>query len=62
MPNAMKPQPPERACARRLIVGISGSSGATYGLRLLQALKKTDLQVHLSSPPPAGSICATKPA
>ena len=47
MPNAMKPQPPERACARRLIVGISGSSGATYGLRLLQALKKTDLQVHL---------------
>ena len=47
MPNAMKPQPPERACARRLIVGISGSSGATYGLRLLQALKETDLQVHL---------------
>ena len=33
--------------ARRLVVGISGSSGAIYGLRLLRALKATDLEVHL---------------
>ena len=32
---------------RRLVVGISGSSGAIYGLRLLRALKATDLEVHL---------------
>jgi 4-hydroxy-3-polyprenylbenzoate decarboxylase len=30
-----------------LIVGISGASGAIYGVRLLQALKKINLPTHL---------------
>jgi 4-hydroxy-3-polyprenylbenzoate decarboxylase len=33
---------------RRLIVGISGASGAIYGIRLLQALTEyTDIETHL---------------
>lgn len=35
-------QPP-----RRLIVGISGASGAIYGVRILQALQDTDIETHL---------------
>jgi 4-hydroxy-3-polyprenylbenzoate decarboxylase len=31
----------------RLIVGISGASGAVYGVRLLELLRKTDIQTHL---------------
>jgi 4-hydroxy-3-polyprenylbenzoate decarboxylase len=31
----------------RLIVGISGASGAIYGVRLLQALRKTRVESHL---------------
>ncbi len=32
---------------RRLIVGITGASGAIYGVRLLQLLKETDVESHL---------------
>ena len=32
---------------RRLVVGISGASGAIYGVRILEALKKTDVETHL---------------
>jgi 4-hydroxy-3-polyprenylbenzoate decarboxylase len=32
---------------RRLIVGISGASGAVYGIRLLELLKNTDIETHL---------------
>ncbi|MBI3434111.1 MAG: UbiX family flavin prenyltransferase [Proteobacteria bacterium] len=32
---------------RRLIVGISGASGAIYGVRLLELLRKTDVETHL---------------
>lgn len=32
---------------RRLIVGITGASGVTYGVRLLQLLRNTDIQTHL---------------
>ena len=32
---------------RRLIVGISGASGARYGVRMLQALQGTDIETHL---------------
>ncbi|HEX4408134.1 MAG TPA: UbiX family flavin prenyltransferase [Xanthobacteraceae bacterium] len=31
----------------RLIVGISGASGAIYGVRLLEMLRKTDVETHL---------------
>lgn len=32
---------------RRLIVGISGASGAVYGVRLLELLKDTEIETHL---------------
>ena len=32
---------------RRLIVGISGASGTIYGVRMLEMLKKTDIETHL---------------
>ncbi|RMF08554.1 MAG: UbiX family flavin prenyltransferase [Alphaproteobacteria bacterium] len=31
----------------RLIVGISGASGAIYGIRLLQLLRQTNVETHL---------------
>ncbi|MHA1538354.1 MAG: UbiX family flavin prenyltransferase [Alphaproteobacteria bacterium] len=32
---------------KRLIVGISGASGVVYGVKMLQALKGTDVETHL---------------
>lgn len=32
---------------RRLLIGISGASGAIYGIRLLQLLKRSDIETHL---------------
>ncbi|HKY94699.1 MAG TPA: UbiX family flavin prenyltransferase [Kiloniellales bacterium] len=32
---------------RRLIVGITGASGAIYGVRILQALQGSDVETHL---------------
>ena len=32
---------------KRLIVGISGASGAIYGVRILQALQGSDIETHL---------------
>ncbi len=32
---------------RRLIVGISGATGIVYGVRLLEALRETDIETHL---------------
>lgn len=32
---------------RRLVVGISGASGAPIGVELLKALRKTDVETHL---------------
>jgi 4-hydroxy-3-polyprenylbenzoate decarboxylase len=32
---------------RRLVVGISGASGVIYGVRMLELLKKTDIETHL---------------
>ena len=32
---------------RRLIVGITGASGAVYGLRLLDALRAAQVETHL---------------
>lgn len=35
------------ATKKRLIVGISGASGAVYGVRLLEALKGSGVETHL---------------
>jgi 4-hydroxy-3-polyprenylbenzoate decarboxylase len=32
---------------KRLVVGISGATGAVYGIRLLEFLSKTDVETHL---------------
>jgi len=32
---------------RRLVIGISGASGAIYGIRMLEMLKETDIETHL---------------
>ena len=32
---------------RRLIVGITGATGIVYGIRLLDALRDTDIETHL---------------
>lgn len=40
---------------RRIIIGISGASGAIYGIRTLQALQNVpDLEIHLIMSPSAG--------
>ncbi|PYQ12218.1 MAG: phenolic acid decarboxylase subunit B [Acidobacteria bacterium] len=41
--------PPARAepAGRRLIVGITGATGTIYGVRLLQALQRSDVETHL---------------
>lgn len=39
--------------SNRMIVGISGSSGVIYGIRLLQALRETDVESHLVMSKPA---------
>src|ERR1700733_9699253 len=33
--------------AARLIVGVSGASGAFYGVRILELLRNTDIETHL---------------
>jgi flavin prenyltransferase len=32
---------------KRIVVGIAGASGVTYGIRLLECLKATDYETHL---------------
>src|SRR3979490_807592 len=32
---------------RRLVIGISGASGAIYGIRMLELLRGTDIEAHL---------------
>ena len=32
---------------KRIVIGISGASGVTYGVRLLSVLKETDYETHL---------------
>ncbi|MGJ8513562.1 UbiX family flavin prenyltransferase [Carnimonas bestiolae] len=44
---------PGSARATRLIVGISGASGAIYGIRLLMLLRDSDIETHLVMSPSA---------
>ena len=39
--------------ARRLVVGMTGASGAILGIRLLEALKPTEIETHLVVSPAA---------
>jgi 4-hydroxy-3-polyprenylbenzoate decarboxylase len=44
---------------RRIVVGMSGASGAIYGIRLLQVLKNTpDIETHFVMTSPAGQTIA----
>ena len=33
--------------SRRIVIGISGASGVTYGVRMLDVLRQTDFETHL---------------
>jgi len=33
--------------SKRIVIGISGASGVTYGARMLDVLRETDLETHL---------------
>ena len=37
----------EKAATKRLVVGISGASGAAYGVRALDALNELGIEIHL---------------
>ncbi len=45
---------------RRLIVGISGASGAILGIRLLEVLRQTDVETHLVLSPAAQTTIVTE--
>lgn len=44
----MRSEPSRPAAPRRIIVGISGASGFVYGVRLLEALRTLDVEIHLT--------------
>ena len=40
----------------RVVVGITGASGISYGIRLLEVLKEFDVEVHLTCSPSASLV------
>jgi 4-hydroxy-3-polyprenylbenzoate decarboxylase len=47
MTISSSPPADPRAVPRRLVVGISGASGAIYGIRILQVLQGSGIETHL---------------
>ncbi|MCM2375004.1 UbiX family flavin prenyltransferase [Aporhodopirellula aestuarii] len=43
---------------RRIVVAITGASGAPYAVRLLQALRMSDVEVHLTISPSGAAVIA----
>src|SRR6056300_948820 len=45
----IKIQKPNYRCSmsKRIVIGIAGASGVTYGIRMLECLKETDYETHL---------------
>jgi Fe-S cluster assembly iron-binding protein IscA len=37
----------DKGAGMKLVVGISGASGAIYGIRILEVLQKADVETHL---------------
>jgi len=53
MKNHMRNHPTTHPTPKRLVVGISGASGAILGIRLLEILKTKDIETHLVVSPAA---------
>ncbi|MEN8173316.1 MAG: UbiX family flavin prenyltransferase [Chloroflexota bacterium] len=49
----MTPQPGHSPDQRKLIIGMSGASGAVLGIRALEALRAVDIETHLVISPAA---------
>ncbi|MBB3208061.1 4-hydroxy-3-polyprenylbenzoate decarboxylase [Rhodopirellula rubra] len=43
---------------RRIVVAITGASGAPYAVKLLQALRRSDVEVHLTISPSGAAVIA----
>ncbi len=57
---ASEPSPaPRPARPRRLIVGLTGASGAVYGVRLLKRAQALDVETHLVATPAGRNISET---
>ncbi len=41
---------------RRIVLGVTGASGAIYAVRLLQVLVQTDAEVHLTISPSGAAV------
>lgn len=50
----------EGRVTQRIIIGISGASGAIYGVRMLEALRDTPVETHLVMSPMAQVTLATE--
>lgn len=49
------------ASPKRMIIGISGASGVTYGVRLLQLLRNAGVETHLVMSKTAEQTLPTRP-
>ena len=57
-----KPAVKSSAQPRRLIVGISGASGVSFGIRLLEALGDLEIESHLVMTKPATPPAKNEPS